>query len=130
MQNRIVLDTSFVTSLVSENDINNRNAQEQWEEMLKDNPRIFLPVTAYFELQLGEFYCRLPKNFSINKFINEAKIDIHYFGNSSIINSLELLKMLRNNLKTIDFSVVLTGLQLDAEIMTFDNQMIKAIKGL
>lgn len=123
MVRNIVLDTSFISGLLNENDDHHTAAAKQYSEM-KDLKNIKLIVSAVTILELSRIKWALP--FEITKILEFLQKNLAHevvYLDQDQLDYIEQLVGMDTNLKPNDFCIAITGLRKAAELLTFDTKL-------
>lgn len=125
-QDKLVLDTSFISSLYKTDDALHTQAIEIYQREVSGH-EIIIPVTVIVELSLlTEAYTQF-KNFQ--KYLRALNFSTYYLD---IFFETELqtylLKMAKGNgpkLKSMDLTVLLCALSTKSKLITFDKKLVR-----
>ena len=122
MQNKFVLDTSYVSSLVLESDVNHNKATKIYENLANDS-NLYIPVTVVMELLVGIKRLAKGKIKKLLNFLDMLNPEIIYNDNNFVDEYTDFVIQHRSLLTAIDLSIIVTAKMLNAKIITFDKKL-------
>ncbi len=134
MKHCVLEDSSFVIATIDPSDKFHKDAVLIFKKLIqaKSYTRIIIPSTVFFETILT-----LIKN-GVEKNVVEKKLwDFLYIDQIMNVTLIETMafKMAKNlsltqlnSLRTADYLIASTGMQFDAQILTFDTKMYERVK--
>ncbi len=116
MKHCVLQDSSFLIASLDENDIFHKDAIFIFKHLIKNRNdiKVIIPTLVFYETIIS-----LIKKGGISRTEIERKL-WNFLYHDMVIN-ISLLK-------TPDFIIVNTGIEFDAQILTFDRQMINRVK--
>jgi len=127
---KIVLDTSFLSALVNDKDTHHTSAKKQYAAIL-ERPSVWLIVSVITLLELSRITWATPPERAgiLSTIISKIASEIIYLDQNQM-DYIEQLVSLDTNLKPNDFCIALTALRQRAELLTFDEKLIKGFAKL
>lgn len=130
MVKNIVLDTSFISSLLREDDSNHIAAHSQYEKIKGDlSAKIIISAITLLELSRinwVESYDRSKMLSAVSEMIAHKIV----YLDQDQIDYIEQLVSLETTLKPNDFCIAITSLRNSAELLTFDEKLKKEFNRL
>lgn len=122
--NTFVLDTSFVSSLLNQADVNHQQAVQVYQELPEDCEFI-LPRTV--ELELAILQAKLLPEADIQGFLNEivtVRIDI---DQKFVKGYGEFVRDTNSKTKTVDLSVLFVTKEYQGQLVTLDKWLARQV---
>jgi len=124
MKSRYIIDTSFISSLLIEDDINHQKALDLYEDLPKDL-QFFIPVTVLLELFTGIKKLKKNKLENVYRFIDLLSIQTIYIDDYFLKSYKTLLKKDDMNLTAIDLTLIVTAKMIGGKVLTFNKKLKK-----
>lgn len=118
---RYCIDTSFLVALLDANDVHAEAAVTKFQELEKD-VEIFIPFIVLAEIVVGD-----RQGDALEK-IREIPSKIEYSQNEDLIFMYRFNLKTRRMLKANDCLVIATCKRLNAELLTFDQNLIRLLE--
>ena len=124
MKNKYVFDSSFLSSLFYETDINHEKAIKVFSE-LPSGSLFLIPATVYIEMLVG--LKRFPwfRDEKFYQFISSINVEFVFIDNKFLRRYERFLNKRIAKLKAIDSTVLFTARENQAGILTFDKKLQK-----
>jgi len=121
-----IFDTSFLISLLDNDDINHAKAIEILKDLVVEESRFFINNLIYSETITVLTYKKWCNELDIiERFLNKIRIN---FINSNISDYVNLFKSLRKKVSVADISVIYDSIKYNSIPLCFDKEIIKIIK--
>ncbi len=125
MRNKLVLDTSFISSLLIKEDVNHKKAVSIYENFPGDSI-FYVPSTVIIELFVG--FKKIGNEWvsNLKDFFDSFEYEVVYINKSYLESFKEFLLQGDNlNLKTMDYTILFSAKIAKGDIVTFDKKLDK-----
>ena len=124
MKSRYIIDTSFISYLLIEDDVNHQKALDLYKSLPKDL-QFFTPVTVLLELFIGIKKLKKSKLENVYRFIDLLSIQTIYIDDYFLKSYKNLLEKIDMNLTAIDLTLIVTAKMIGGKVLTFDKKLQK-----
>lgn len=125
MKSKFILDTSFISSFFNKADLNHTKAKKAYEA-LPDNLEFYLPTTVLLELTLFKIKFKEFRKIDFAKAFKKLRTSYINIDSGFIKGFNQFCLKTSYKLKTIDYTVLYTAVLKHAELLTFDQKLLKA----
>ena len=122
MKSKFILDTSFLSSLIIEDDINHQKAIELYKNSPK-NIQFYTPATVLLELFIGIKKLKKSKLKNVYKFIEILSIETIYIDDYFISKYKSLVEKNDIHLTAIDLTLIVASKMIGGKVITFDRKL-------
>lgn len=121
---KVVLDTSFISSLLNSEDLNHKDALDLYSLKIRDSFFI-IPFIVSIELLATIRHENLKQ---VIRYLKEFNNHIRYPGEITFNKFTDFIRSKKIALKSNDLFILFTAIDEEAELITFDSKLNKEYK--